>query len=143
MQQPNLILEIKSHFDELPRIRDFVREFCCRNIQESFGEEDICQLELAVHEAAVNIIRHAYGNRIDQRIMIEAHWLDDKLIFRLKDWGQSFDRDSVPPPVLDGTAEEGFGLHIIDCCVDEVTYIQNEKGKNTVSLIKRKRTREI
>ena len=90
MQETNLVLEIKSHLDELPRTRDFVREFCSRNVQRFFGEEDINQLELAVHEAAVNIIRHAYGNRIDQRIVIEAHWFDDKLMFRLNDWGQSF-----------------------------------------------------
>jgi len=140
MQQ--VVLEIKSHFRELPKARDFVREFCCRNAQWSFDEEDICHLELAVHEAAVNIIRHAYANRIDQRIVIEAHWFDDKLIFRLNYWGQSFDRDSVPPPVLDGTAEAGFGLHMIDCCVDEATYIQSEKGKKTVCLIKQKKTPE-
>ena len=143
MQQPNLVLEIKSHLDELPRTRNFVRECCCQNIQESFGEEDICQLELAVHEAAVNIIRHAYGNRIDKRIVIEAYCLDDKLMFRLKDWGQSFDPDSVPPPVLDGTTETGLGLYIIERCVDEATYIKNETGMNTLCLIKRKRTREI
>jgi len=140
MQQ--LVLEIRSHLDELPKARGFVREFCCRNAQWSFGEEDICQLELAVHEAAANIIRHAYGNRIDQRIVIEAHWLDDKLIFCLNYWGCSFDRDSVPTPVLDGTLERGFGLHMIDCCVDEATYIQSEKGKNTVCLIKQKKTLE-
>ena len=140
MLQPSLVLEIKSHLDELPRTRDFVREFCCRNVQGSFGEEDIYQLEIAVHEAAVNIIRHAYGNRIDQRIEIEAHWFDDRLIFRLNYWGRSFDRDSVPAPVLDGTAEAGFGLYMIDCCVDEATYIQSEKGKNTVCLIKQKKT---
>ena len=140
MQQ--IVLEIRSHFNELSKARDFVREFCCRHAQASLDENDICQLELAVHEAAVNIIRHAYGNRIDQRIVIEALWLDDRLIFRLNYWGRSFDRDSVPPPVLDGTAEAGFGLHIIDCCVDEATYIQREKGKNTVCLIKQKKTQE-
>ena len=140
MQQ--IVLEIRSHFDELPKARDFVREFCCRNTQWSLGEEDICHLELAVHEAAVNIIRHAYGNRIDQRIVIEALWLDDRLIFRLDYWGRSFDRDSVSPPVLDGTVEAGFGLYMIDCCVDEATYIQSEKGKNTVCLIKQKKTPE-
>lgn len=140
MQQ--LVLEIKSHFDELPRARGFVREFCCQNVQWSLREEDICHLELAVHEAAANIIRHAYGNRIDQQIVIEAYWLDDKLIFRLNYWGQSFDRNYVPPPVLDGTTATGFGLHMIDCCVDEATYIQSEKGKKTVCLIKQKKTPE-
>ena len=143
MQQPSLVLEIKSHLDELPRTRDFVREFCCRNVQGSLGEEDIYQLEIAVHEAAVNIIRHAYGNRIDQRIVIEAHWFDDKLMFRVNDWGHSFDPDSVPPPVLDGTPETGLGLYMINRCVDEATYMKSETGMNTLCLIKQKRTREI
>lgn len=138
MQQ--VMLEIRSHLGELPKARGFVREFCCRNAQWSLGEEEICHLELAVHEAAVNIIRHAYGNQTDQQIVIEAHCFDDKLMFRLTNWGQSFDRNSLPPPVLDGTTEGGLGLHIIDCCVDEATYIQSEKGKNTVCLIKQKKT---
>jgi len=141
-QHKKLELEIPSSLAELSKARDFVREFCGRNARWSFGEEDICHLELAVHEAAANIIRHAYGNRIDQRIVIEALWFDDGLIFRLNYWGRSFDRDSVPPPVLDGTAEAGFGLYMIDCCVDEATYIQSEKGKNTVCLIKQKKTPE-
>jgi len=140
MQQ--IVLEIRSHFDELPKARGFVRQFCCQNVQWSLREEDICHLELAVHAAAANIIRHAYGNRIDQRIVIEAHWFDDKLIFRLNYWGRAFDRDSVPPQVLDDTTEKGFGLHMIDCCVDEATYIQSETGMNTVCLIKQKNTPE-
>lgn len=140
MQQ--LVFEIRSHLNELPKARGFVREFCSRNAQWPLGEEEICHLELAVHEAAVNIIRHAYDTRIDQRIEIEARWFDDKLIFRLNYCGCSFDRDSVPPPVLDGTSETGFGLHMIDCCVDEATYTQNEKGKKTVCLIKQKRALE-
>ena len=135
-----LELEISSRLDELPKARDFVRKFCCRHAQASLDENDICQLELAVHEAATNIIRHAYGNRIDQRIVIEAHWLNDKLIFFLNDWGQSFDRSSVPPQVLDDTTETGLGLYMIDRCVDETTYTQSETGMNTVCLIKQKKT---
>ncbi len=141
MMQP-LVLEIRSHLEELPKARGFVREFCCRNAQWALCEEEICYLELAVHEAAANIIRHAYGNRIGQLIEIEAHRFDDKLIFRLNYWGRSFDRDAVPPPVLDGTTETGFGLHMIDRCVDQATYIQSETGMNTVCLIKQKKIPE-
>lgn len=140
-RRKKLELEIPSSLAELSKARNFVREFCCRNAQGSLDEEDICQLELAVHEAASNIIRHAYENRMGQRILIEAYRSDDGFMFRLNHWGKSFERKSVPPPTLDGTCEGGFGLFIIDSFVDEVTYIQNDKGKNIVCLVKRKKGR--
>ena len=136
-----MILEIPSSLTELSKARDFVREVCSVDAQWPLDEEDICQLELAVHEAIVNIIRHAYRDRIGQKILIEAHRRDDRLMFHLNHWGQSFNRKAVPPPVFDGTCENGFGLFIIDHCVDEVSYIQNDKGKHTICLVKRQKCR--
>ncbi|MBW1783443.1 MAG: ATP-binding protein [Deltaproteobacteria bacterium] len=134
-----LELEIPSSLSEVSRARRFVREFCGPTAQASLDERDICQLELAVHEAAVNIIRHAYDNRMGQRILIEAQQSDEGFMFRLNHWGKSFDPTSVPPPALDGESEGGYGLFIISSFVDEVAYIQNDTGKSTVCLIKRRK----
>lgn len=133
-------LEIPSSLSELAKARQFVREFCCHNAQASLDDAEICQLELAVHEAAVNIIRHSYENLTGERILIEALRSGDRFIVCLNHWGKSFDPDSVHPPSFDGEAETGFGLFIIKSFVDQVSYIRNELGKSTVCLVKRRKS---
>jgi anti-sigma regulatory factor (Ser/Thr protein kinase) len=128
--------EIQSDLAQLEQARKFVRNFCCCNVHWPVKEEDICQIQLAVHEAAVNIIKHAYQNQYGKRILIEAVCLRDRIMFRLNHWGLSFERVSVPPPVFDGAAEDGFGLYIIDYFMDDVQYNFDEDGKNNICIIK-------
>lgn len=134
-------MEMPAQLEDLPRARRFVREFCKSDACWQLTREDLWQLELAVHEVAANIIRHAYGNRTDQRILIEIQVLQERLMVHLNHWGRPFIRESVPLPILDGTAENGFGLYLIERCVDKVFYECTPTGKNIISLLKR-RTRE-
>jgi len=53
-------LEIKSDLNELARVREFVRNFCTRAAPESLDPSRIDLIELAINEAVVNIIEHAY-----------------------------------------------------------------------------------
>lgn len=107
-----LKLEISSSLSELARVREFVRTFCCYDIKSLIDEDEVWQVELAVHEATVNVMKHAYHGQDDKPIQIEAHAASGQIIFRLNHWGEVFDRDSVPPATLDGLREGGFGLFI-------------------------------
>lgn len=131
-------LEITSSLNELPKARRFVREFCLRYGHAQLTDKDIWELELAVHEAVVNIIRHAYGNQMGRRILIEARKKEGQFMFRLNHWGETFDPKSVPRPTFDGKSEEGYGLFIMRRLVDELTYAHDEQGKSMVCLIKRR-----
>ena len=131
--------EMQSDLSQLEQAREFVRNFCRCNIHWTVNEEEIFQIQLAVHEAAANIIRHAYQNQCGKRIVIEGAYLVDRIMFRLNHWGLSFERDSVPPPVLDGTAESGYGLYIMEYCTDSVQYNSDEKRTNIICITKKKK----
>jgi serine/threonine protein phosphatase PrpC len=60
--------EVTSAATELTRLRTFVPMFCQELPVRLLDAEGVSQLELAVTEAASNIMRHAYHGRTDQRI---------------------------------------------------------------------------
>ena len=137
IQQSFVTTEIQSRLENLPAARRFIRQFCKNNIHRQLPEEEISQLELAFHEVATNIIRHSYRNQEDQRIHIEIQVLEEQVMVRLNHWGKPFTQMKSPPkPVLDGTGGSGFGLYLIERCVDQVIYERTPTGKNIISLLK-------
>jgi PAS domain S-box-containing protein len=129
-------LEIRSDPTDLSRVRAFVRDFGRMLPAGLLDEDEIAGLELAVNEAASNIMKHAYHGRADQRIELDAETFPDRVSIRLYHLGDSFDPTSVSPPALDGSRESGFGTYLIAKSVDEVRYSRDERGKNCVALIK-------
>ncbi|MBZ5635377.1 MAG: SpoIIE family protein phosphatase [Acidobacteriia bacterium] len=129
-------MQIRSNLRELRQARHFVRQFCGALRHPVPGEELVDALELAVSEAASNIMRHAYHGRPDQWIRLEAEALPEVITVRLLHLGAGFDPATLAPPVLDGTRESGFGTYIIDRSVDLVRYHRDEHGRSCVSLIK-------
>lgn len=98
--------------------------------------EKIAQLELAVTEAVANIIEHAYAGRSADPVRIEAEAFEDGISFRIHHHGESFDPSLAPPPPFDGSRDGGFGLHMINECVDEISYLQDEAGASYTRLVK-------
>jgi PAS domain S-box-containing protein len=129
-------LEIRSDLTDLRRARAFVRDFGSMVPEGLLDEDEIAGLELAVNEAASNIMKHAYHGRADQRIALDAEAFPDRVSIRLHHLGDSFDPTSVSPPALDGSRESGFGIYLISKSVDEVRYSRDERGRNCVALIK-------
>jgi len=129
--------EIRSDLKDLSRARDFVRRFCSTLPDSPLDEVRVGELELAVNEAASNIIKHAYHGRSDQHIYLEAESFPDHVAVRLHHLGDSFDPSTAPPPSFDGSRESGFGLFILKGSVDDVHYYRDERGGNCIALIKR------
>lgn len=126
--------EIRSELTQLRRAREFVRSFC-RN-QPVLGEQCVAALELAVSEAASNIMKHAYHGRTDQWIGLDGEAFRDRLLFRLHHLGDPFDPSKVKPPALDGSRESGFGVYLITHSTDGVRYYRDDRGRNCVELVK-------
>lgn len=135
---PQASLELTSSLDELQTVRRFVREFCENTMEPGLGEEGLAQLELAANEAAANIMKHAYQGRSDQPIHLRIEARADEVVLRLEHWGEAFDPEAHPRPRLDGSQDNGFGLHIIKTSVDDVVYTQDEHGKRCVELTKKR-----
>jgi anti-sigma regulatory factor (Ser/Thr protein kinase) len=135
-------IEIRSDLAEVRRLRGFVRRFCEGLRDPTPGIALIDALELAVSEAASNIIQHAYHGRADQWIRLEAEALPAAVAIRLRHLGADFDPVAVPPPAVDGSRESGFGTYIISRSVDQVGYYRDELGRNCVSLVKNRNSRQ-
>jgi phosphoserine phosphatase RsbU/P len=131
-------IEIPSDLGELARARAFVWEFCQGIPGGALSEDGTEKLDLAVNEALSNIMNHAYRGRTDQRIQIGAEAWPDCVILRLHHLGEPFDPSAVPPPVFNGSRENGFGVYMIRQLVDEVRYLRDERGRNCVLLVKQR-----
>jgi sigma-B regulation protein RsbU (phosphoserine phosphatase) len=129
-------LELRSDLVELRRAREFVRAFCGEVPAGLLDQDDVAALELAVNEAASNIMKHAYHGRVDQRIQLEADLRPGRVSIRLHHLGDPFDPATAPPPALDGSRESGFGIHLISRSVDDVRYTRDERGRNCIALVK-------
>jgi sigma-B regulation protein RsbU (phosphoserine phosphatase) len=130
-------LTISSDMAELERLRAFVRQVYQDAPWLPVAHQSPWPLELAVNEAASNIMRHAYHGRADQRIEVRAEVFIDRLSFCLQHWGDTFHPEAVPLPGLDGLHEGGMGLYIISQLVDNVRYTCDPKGSNAVLLVKK------
>jgi sigma-B regulation protein RsbU (phosphoserine phosphatase) len=141
-QVPLIRQEVDLHSDlkELRRVREFVRTLCSSVQAGRLDEESSAAMELAVNEAASNIMKHAYHGRTDQFIHLEGEAFPDRVAIQLHHFGDPFDPATAPPPPLDGSRESGFGAYIIASSVDEVRYYRDERGRNCIALVKTRKT---
>jgi len=105
-------------------------------------DEAIYAVELAVDEAATNIIEHGYGEGQDGKIVCSYEILQDGLKIILKDNAGEFDPDSVPEPSFYGKKIEnltprGLGLFFIKKLMDEVIFDFSPGDGNSLTLIKK------
>lgn len=93
---------------------------------EGLGERPdlVHSLQLAVHEACINIIDHAYAGMNPGRIQIAITLAgaSRRLIVELEDTGRSFDFASIPEPDLVEGQIRGYGLFLMRQVLDEIVY---------------------
>jgi sigma-B regulation protein RsbU (phosphoserine phosphatase) len=130
----NWSVRIQSDLKYLEQSRAFVRNVCQTL---PIDPQAVSALELAVNEAASNIIRHAYHEQPGHEIELEAETVGDSLEIRLYHEGEGFVPDPSHKPVFDGSRDGGFGLFIIEHCADVVTYARDERGRNYIGLVKK------
>ncbi len=112
--------------------------------QKAGLDEDACfAVELAVDEAATNIIEHGYKGNDSGIIACAYEITKDGIRIVLKDHGKQFDPDSVPEPSFHGVSIEditprGLGLYFIRKLMDEVKFEFSPRRGNTLTLVKRR-----
>ena len=106
-------------------------------------ETTVFDLELAVEEAAINIVDHAYSPGQAGEILLRAETIDEEVHITLTDWGAPLDPNDVRPfdihAPVEARIEGGMGLHFIHSLMDRVVrgMTQTPGGPNTLTLIKR------
>ena len=131
-------LTIPATLDSLAAISDFITDGTMR---AGLDDRAAWQVQLAVDEAATNIIQHGYHDT--SRGDIELAWrLDgDEFVVTLRDHGRSFKPEDVPAPDVTSPLEErqagGLGLFIMGRLMDSVTFTFDEQHGNLLTMGKR------
>ena len=114
-------LRVAATLENLRKVSEFVRDI---GQQLRLTEEVLFDIDLAVEEASVNIVRHAYRPEQAGDLLLRVETTDDIVRITLTDWGLPFDPESVTPFDVDapvGTrAKGGTGLQLIHGLMDDV-----------------------
>ncbi|MBI2993327.1 MAG: ATP-binding protein [Gammaproteobacteria bacterium] len=96
------------------------------------------KLVIAVNEACMNVIQHAYKGDESGEMVLEILNNGSELLFRLKDHAAPIDLNSVKPRDLDEIRPGGLGVHFIREIMDECRMGHLEKGAgNYLEMTKR------
>jgi anti-sigma regulatory factor (Ser/Thr protein kinase) len=104
--------------------------------QLGFAREKAQRMILAVDEACTNVMRHAYANCRDKRIVLTFKVTTDSFEILIRDFGQSFDPGSFKERDLTEVRPGGLGMHFIRSAMDVVCYEVPEDGGMLLRLIK-------
>ena len=124
---------------------DRFQDFCDRLIDSRLDDRAKNELKIAVQEMGQNAIE--WGNQLqaDRLIRLSYKLEAERILIRIADEGEGFNRESVPDPTNDpiamiekreelGKRPGGFGIHLVGKVMDNMTY--NTRG-NVVTLEKR------
>ncbi len=102
------------------------------------AEEPRQQMVVAVNEACMNVIQHAYGDRHRGDIVVELERDAQWLIFRITDFAPAVDLSVLHPRDLAEVRPGGLGLCLIHTIMDDVRYPTPPDGAgNVVEMRKR------
>jgi serine/threonine-protein kinase RsbW len=121
---------------ELPLIVEFVEDAC---EQAAISPAKRFDLQLAVEEACMNVIEHAYdGKGGEVTVCFEVDGTDVQIT--VTDHGQPFDPTQVVAPNLSQPLEErpigGLGIYLMQQLMDEVEFDFSGEG-NRLRMVKR------
>ena len=86
-------------------------------------EQKISEVVLAVNEACMNVIQHAYRMKADGWIDLEIRMESGALVFRLRDYAARVDAEHCRSRALDDLRPGGLGIHLIRSVMDECGFV--------------------
>lgn len=127
-------LVMENRIEELDKLEPFLSRFF---EQESVDMSLLPQLDLALEEAATNVIMYAYPEGEKGTAELTLDMVDGRIHATLCDSGLPFDPLQRPEVNLDVSLEErqigGLGIHLIKEIMSEVSY-EFKDGKNVLNM---------
>jgi serine/threonine-protein kinase RsbW len=126
-----------GRFSSLNEIRNY---FTQAAKEAQLDNQSIYDVQLAVDEAASNIIDHAYGGEDKGEIECSYNAQPGKLEVIMRDHGEPFDPERIKQPDLKSDISRrkqgGLGLHFMKSLMDSVEFSFNGQGGNILKMIK-------
>jgi anti-anti-sigma factor len=130
-------ITLTADLDALAKISAFVTEAA---ELAGLDERATWQVQLAVDEAATNVIQHAYDPDDPGDITLSWRCEENRFTVTLRDYGRQFDPGSIPEPDITSPLEDrqvgGLGLYLITRLMDEVRFDFNPQGGNLLTMVK-------
>jgi len=118
-------VHLLSRADILKPLRSLVREL---SRKQGCNEDNLDCMVMAINEACMNVIQHAYGDDEEGEIVIEFLKDNNELIVRIYDFAEKVDSNTIRSRNLDDVRPGGIGVHIINEVMDEVEYKEGPDG---------------
>ncbi len=132
-----MLMEFEAKLSNLHRMIDWIR---MQTDTSSFSSFELRKFEIAIEEALVNIIRHAYREN-NGKIIISVAIESEKVIeVKIEDFGVPFNPIEKRKPIdrelpLEKREVGGLGLSFMHEFMDEIIY-ERQGGKNLLILRK-------
>lgn len=130
-----LALKFPSDPKKLRMVRERVQDAC-----EDVGcsKKAISDVVIAVNEACMNIIQHAYKGEHSGNIELEIRVLEDRLVIEITDYAKPVDTNLIKPRDLDDIKPGGLGTHFMQEIMDEINYENlTDNSGNRLKMIKK------
>ena len=96
------------------------------------------KLVIALNEACMNVIQHAYKGNDSGEIILEILNNETDIIFRLMDFAAPVDLNSIKPRDLEDIRPGGLGVHFIREIMDNYEMGHLEQGKGNYLEMRKK-----
>jgi len=128
----------------IPRRPDVVYQACDFGVQSGrrlgFSENEVNKIKLAVYEACLNVVEHAYHSDPTKKLTVKVYASPRQIEIQVIDQGDGFEATDDDFDVMAAAAARqtgGMGLHIIRRSMDAVSYQRNTPERNKLIMIKR------
>lgn len=115
--------------DMLKPVRDAVRKMA---VAQGCSSENLDCLIMAINEACMNVIQHAYHDDENGEIILEFYRDEDVLIIRVHDFAEKVDKNSIKSRDLDDIRPGGLGVHFMHKVMDVVEYKERPEEKGNL-----------
>ncbi|MGD8599294.1 MAG: ATP-binding protein [Anaerolineae bacterium] len=131
-------LKMPAVLENIPKAMDCVAQSART---AGLDEQTTREIQLAVDEACANVVAHAYAGMEAGQMEIACKLEGQAFVVRVRDWGRSFDPDTVADPDIDAPLEErslgGLGLFLIRQFMDKVEFEFDPDLGNEITMTKR------
>ena len=130
-------LVLPNDVQTIPRLQHFVDEVCD---SVDFDQAQTMQMNLALEEAVVNVMKYAYPKDTPGDVKVDAYRDEGQLVFTISDSGTPFDptaREKVDTTLsLEERPIGGLGIFLVRELMDSIHY-ERVGGRNVLTLCKK------
>ena len=127
-------ISFKSRAEELCGVR---RQLKAMLRTKDCGCETMECVIIAINEACMNVIEHAYKGRCDGDIVLDVFCDHHKLVFRLTDFADRVEPAVLRPKELNHLEPGGLGVYLLDEIMDEMHFMPCPHGEGNILEMKK------